>query len=229
MRNIFIIAGLFFAITFCGQEQPPPPAAKPEAAVREISPGIFAVGEVKLDKALRTVQFPAVINLEDAPVEYLLVTERGKVHESVLRTQAEPYHIHLAMLLLGVKGGNTNDFSEIKPADIPGDKVNVEVSWTGPEGLKKVAAEKLVWNREEKQHMTLGPWVYNGSSVVDGFFLAQQEGSIISLIVDPIAIINNPRVGAENDEIWMVNTNGLPPLNSPVQVTLRLQERKDKR
>ena len=190
--------------------------------IREVSPGLFAVGAVKFDKAQRTVQFPAVLNMENSIVEYLLVTEAGKIHESVLRTTTEASHIQLALLLLGAKGAGTNDFFEVKPAAIPGEKIGLEVSWDAGQGPKKVPAEQLVWDRRAQRPMAKGPWVYTGSRVIEGTFLAEQEGSLISLIVDPVALVNNPRPEADDDESWLVNTNGLPPLNWPVEVTIRL-------
>ena len=42
------------------------------------------------------------------------------------------------------------------------------------------------------------------------------------------APINNIGVGHENDDIGSVNTDSLPPVNTPVRVTLRLEGGKPK-
>ena len=47
-----------------------------------------------------------------------------------------------------------------------------------------------------KSKLAEGSWHYNGSSFHRGRFLASQEGSIIALIPDQSALINNPRPGA---------------------------------
>ena len=65
-------------------------------------------------------------------------------------------------------------------------------------------------------------WVYNGSRSSQGVFLAQQDGSIVSLIADPGALVNNPREDRENDELWIVNTNTVPAVNTEVQITFEL-------
>jgi hypothetical protein len=66
-------------------------------------------------------------------------------------------------------------------------------------------------------------WIYNGSRFADaGVFLAQKEGSIVSLIADPAALVNNPRPDRENDELWTLHTPKIPPVGTPVQVTVRL-------
>ncbi len=43
-------------------------------------------------------------------MEYFLVTTYGKVHESILRTETMPYHIHLAMLLSDVRDASSTAF-----------------------------------------------------------------------------------------------------------------------
>jgi len=71
--------------------------------------------------------------------------------------------------------------------------------------------------------MSRGNWVYNGSRIVEGTFLAQRDGSLVSIISDQDALINNPRPGRENDEIWQVNTNTVPPVGTAVQITIKLE------
>jgi hypothetical protein len=36
-------------------------------------------------------------------------------------------------------------------------------------------------------------------------------------------VVNNPRPGHDNDQIWEGNTNNLPPLDTPVDVTFKLE------
>jgi hypothetical protein len=56
-----------------------------------------------------------------------------------------------------------------------------------------------------------GSWVYNGSLIVHNRFLAQMDGSIVSLVTDPVALINNVGPGHDNDMIWEPNPANLPP------------------
>ena len=107
-----------------GGDQPQLPRNLP---LKQVGPGIFDLGKVRLNKNDRTVTIPAAINMREGTVEYLLVTTAGKTHESVLRTDAEPYHIHLAMLLLAAKGKGTNEFPADKAKLPPGDLINVQV------------------------------------------------------------------------------------------------------
>ena len=52
---------------------------------------------------------------------------------------------------------------------------------------------------------------------------AQREGSIVSLIADPNALVNNPRKDRENDELWIMNTEAIPPVGAPVRVSFTLE------
>jgi hypothetical protein len=195
------------------------------SSLKKIDTGVFEIGNVRLDKNQRTIRFPAVVNMDQGAVEYLLVNESGKVHESVFRTQAEPYHIHLAILLVGAKESISRAAGTATNAPpLAGDKVSISASWKTSGGESHCRGEDLVFNTQTKSPMSRGNWVYNGSRIVEGTFLAQRDGSVISIISDPDALVNNPRPGRENDEIWQVNTNAVPPVGTAVQITIKLED-----
>lgn len=200
-------------------------------AFKMVEPGVFELGLVRLDKRQRTVSFPAVLNLSEGPMEYFLVTAYGKTHESILRTDASPKQIHVAMLLLDAKGAGTNTLTGPPPSAVsnpskealPGDAVALEVHWnTGGKEITR-RAEELVFNEATRTELGQGQWVYNGSALWEGTFLAQSEGSVVSLVTDPVALINNVGPGHDNDEIWAANTNKLPAANTPLRVTIKLE------
>jgi hypothetical protein len=228
----------------------PPPMAPPlgpgglmspdHLPLRIMGAGVFQLANLTLNKPDRSVSFPALINMDQGPMEYLLVTAYGKVHESILRTETMPYHIHVAMLLLDATGGSTNVAMAAAPGSpdakrsaptistpgketLSGDKISIEIRWQldGKEVTR--SAEELISNLETKSLMAKGHWVYNGSHVVAGSFGAQVSGSIVSLITDRESLMNYIGPGHDNDDIWAVRTNSLPPVNTPVTVTLRLQ------
>jgi len=191
-------------------------------AVRQIGPGLFQLGDVSLDRSNRTVRFPASVNLRDGHIEYVVVTATGKTHESLLRTTAEPMHLQLAFLLLGAQGAGTHVLPEDPAISLPGGKVEVEVSWMEDTGPRRFRAEEFVQDRKAGAPASRGNWIYTGSRLREDGFAAQLDGSIISLITDPDALINSPRPGREDDDNWLVRTNLLPPLHAPVEVSIRL-------
>lgn len=191
---------------------------------KQLAPGVFEMGRLRVDKTTRSVSFPAVVNMTEAAVEYVVVTGQGKLHESLLRTDVAPKDIHVAMLLLGAKGAGTNliPANPLKP--IPGEPVIIEVSWKSKAGEKRVRAEQLILNTETKTNLSVGPWIYNGSVLEHGVFMADPEGSIISLITDPFALVNNPRPGRDNDDLCEVNSKAMPPMDTPVEVRITLKK-----
>lgn len=204
-----------------------PMSSGTNASLVQIGPGLFKLGEVLLDKNLRTVRFPAVVNLREGNIEYVVVTTSGKTHESIFKTEAQPLHIQLALLLLGARG-NTNALPEDPTKPLPGNPIVVEVNWkaeakAGSE-LRSFRAEHFVHDRRTQRVLAAGNWAYTGSRIREDGFAAQVDGSIVSLITDPDALINNPRPGREDDDNWLVRTNDLPALNIPVELILRLPE-----
>jgi hypothetical protein len=226
------------ALVVCAGESPI--RDQTNTPVRLVGPGLYEIGRVRLDQSRRRITLPALLNRSQGPMEYFLVTTYGKTHESILKTPAAPFDIHLAMLLLGAQGSGDSNFPGsptngipgpvIHPSAeaIPGVKATIEVKWKTPEGETHHSAEDLVWRTDTRGVLAHGAWVYNGSLIVRGRFLAQEDGSIVSLVTDPVALINNVAPGHDNDMIWIPNTNNLPPADVPVEVTIALEETKAK-
>jgi hypothetical protein len=208
----------------------------PNSAVQEISPGVFRIGQVMLDKARREVRFPAIVNQREGLIEYLLVGTKGKTHESVLRTDVRPFYLHTAMLLLGAKTGGqlpgvplpppALDSAYLAGAPLPaGIPVSISVHWEmAGQAPATRPAETLITNTKTAAPMTPGSWIYNGSLFDHGQFMADAELSFAAVVTDPVALMNNPRPGHDNDEIWTVATDRVPPLDTPVEVRITCLE-----
>jgi hypothetical protein len=214
---------------------PPPSVMDTNPPITKLSATRWRVGKVVLDKADKSLTFPAVVNMVAGPLEYLLVTDWGKVHESALRTPVDPYQIHVAMLLLSPKVAASQTANNNAPVGggqienpsseaLPGERVSVQVSWEVGGRKKQHGGEELVYNLDRNAIMRDAIWVYTGSRLVNGNYMGQITGSIISLITDPDAQINSETKGHDNDRIWNVNTNLVPVVNTPVTITVRLNQ-----
>ena len=82
--------------------------------------------------------------------------------------------------------------------------------------------EELVFNKRAKEPMSKGEFTFTGSRVWQGKFVAQTEGSLIALITDPDAVFNNPRPNRDADDTWVVRKQDVPPLDTPVEVSITL-------
>lgn len=210
--------------------------AEAEAALRQalhvqwLGSNNFRLGQVEFDKEQRIVTLPARVCIRTQVVEYTLVTETGKTYESLLATEASPVDVHLAFLLLGV--GQVPVLGDLKqPALIPDtNALRVEVVWQ-TNGLAATfplsALVSLTDGRPEatERPFPLEKWLYNGSEFDQWGFAAQREGSLVALIRDPAALVNNPGADRDNDLIHLPNTRLVPGQGTPVRVVFRLPER----
>jgi len=211
-------------------------ALKEALKVRQTGSNTFQIGQVEFDKMLRTVSLSARVAIRTQAVEYALVNEKGKAYESLLATEATPSEVHLAFLLLGVSQVPLPDDFNQAAAVPPTNSLRIEVTWDQNGKPSTNALCDLLSLVDEPQPPADQPkeprarpmpsrrWLYNGSVFGDFGFAAQREGSIIAVIRDPAALVNNPGEDRDNDRIHFPNTKLLPPEGAPVRVVLRLPE-----
>ena len=217
--------------------QAPPEFSPP----KEIAPGIFKVGTVQLDKNTGTVTFPAKVQMDDGLLEYLLVTPQGPVHESLFVSEAAPQDVHMAMLLLGARGmvqkpsekqpGRIDAASLAKAPKLTGDRILLSVKWTDKGGKEQLTPperwimRKIFTPKKPVKNIAAedGPWLYTGSYFYENRFIAQMDGTFAAMVTFPGALINNPRTGSNDDHIWFVKTEAVPPVGTPVEFTIKLE------
>ncbi|HEY5911238.1 MAG TPA: YdjY domain-containing protein [Verrucomicrobiae bacterium] len=190
----------------------------------------FRLGGVDLDKAQRTVSIPARVRLRKEVIEYALVTDQGKAYEALLTTACRPADIHIACLLLGLGAAPvTGDLNQPAPV-AETNAVLIGVAWETNGPPVNVPLSELVCLTSGKPDpgapaMKVDRWLYNGSLIDQAGFAAQREGSIISLIRDPVALVNNPGPDRDNDDIHFPNARLLPPEGTAVRIILRFPRR----
>ncbi len=205
---------------FLGQKQTATP-------IEKVSPGVFRIGNILINKETRSITFPALVNMDKGLLEYLLVYSSGKTHESLLRTRVEPYNLQLAFLLLGFEGTDSPLAYQGSPEKPKGEPLEITIVYTkGEAQTVKINAGEWMVQRMDNTQKEVGKldWVFTGSLVVDGQFLAQSEGSIAAIFHDPVALIDNASTGGESDEIWFVKEKTVPPAGTPVTVSIKAKK-----
>jgi len=216
-------------------ESVPRTQAEAEAALnhalnlKQTGTNTFQIGRVEFDKEKRTVALPANVCITNQVLEYALVTTGGKTYESLLVTEASPVDVHLALLLLGVSPAPVlGGFKQ--PAPVPDtNALQIDVTWQTNGLTTTVPLAELISLTDGRpdvpgRPMSLDKWLYNGSQFDQLGFAAQREGSLVALIRDPVALVNNPGADRDNDLIHLPNTRILPAQGTPVRVVLRLPE-----
>ncbi len=198
----------------------------------------YRIGEITIDKSTREIRFPAFVNLREGLLEYLIVHQNGKIHESLFRTETSPTNINVAFALLRYKPSrelyrlwkepgiisdqfHKEDEETRKAARIV---IDVEVEKGGETKRYPVSD----WIRHETTAKAMPPtsWVYGGSEFYDGKFVPESSGDIAAIFVTNGSLINYPGEDNFNDEVWSSFTDRIPELDT--KVTLIIAPFKDK-
>jgi len=214
-----------------GPPPPPPPPGLPGGinapALQYVSPGVFEIGKCKIFKERGAVELPASVNMKEGLLEYLLVGSSGKLHESLLRTDVEPYALQVALLLSGLEGSLTHLNAQGENRLPEGDPIEITVSWSEDGKEKTARIEEMVLQGKEKAGQI--PWVFTGSVVNNGSFAAQVTKSIIAVYHDPLAMIDHRLEDGASDEVWFANAQTTPPVGTPMTVTITNKAQKPKK
>ncbi len=200
-----------------------------QSPILELGDGRLSIGAVTLERKLRRLVIPAEVKMREGPVEYVLVSRHGKVHEAVFTTIATAHDIHVAALLLGITPepdlGRDNSSTTV-----PGESaIVIMVEWdrNGPPARIFLSQSVNLIDPSTKATsgcLPEGAWLYNGSRFApDGAFAATREASLISIIRDPDALINHPGATRDNDDIHTPNTAKLPSIGHPVRIILQVK------
>lgn len=180
----------------------------------------YKIGNLEIDRSSRELRLKGKIATLDSPLEYLACAPGGKLYESLLEFDVNPYHLHVGLLLIGLEPKNNLDFQG-DPSTPQGDPVTVLVSWQNGGESVWHRAEELIWQKREARPMEETNWVFSGSLFVDDVFLAAVEKSLIAVYNDPAAILNNPLPTGADDESYVSRTDYLPPSGTALEIIIR--------
>ena len=193
------------------------------------------IGEVELNKQTRLITFPAVFNQREGLLEYVIVHDKGKVHESLLRTSINATHLNLALKLLRYQNSpelfplrDEEGFpSGLMPAVAPAVKaaarVEIRMLWKDGDTAHSATVNECINNTKTEKVMAPGPWIYGGSAFYEGHFVAEMTGDIVAILTNEAAIFNYPgdsnKVG-DNYGDWFVLTKAVSAIGTPVTVQI---------
>ncbi|MEM9018779.1 MAG: YdjY domain-containing protein [Verrucomicrobiota bacterium] len=223
---LLTFVGCFLTASFLSAQQPSPdqigpggnyrkvpdqPLPKAETSVEKLGEGRYRMGQILINAKEKELQFPVALGITDSsPLEYVLVHSHGKTHESLLITDVSPELLHVAALLLSVKGKR---------------EVKLVLSWNvyGPE--EEVEVSDLIRILLPEQYDDL-PLSYDAAILSDGTLAAQMELSIVALIDDPMAMVRHEIPSEQNsDEVYRVNTDHqLPKKGLPLTLTMKFAQ-----
>jgi hypothetical protein len=215
---------LFAALAWLGSgfAEGEPPATP---AIKKIGEHLYSLGEIKFDAQSREIRFPVVVNMrEGGPIEYVLVRETGKVHESIFVTAISPMELQIVLKLLKYQGGFGDIFNKLLAPEAlaaeggsaadRGEGVDASFLVDGAANGSEVAISEFVVDGGSAEAMPPGPWIYTGSVVEGGTFMAEAEGSMFAVYLDHLALFNCNREGADDDDRWGARTSAIPEIGT---------------
>ena len=199
-------------------------ASGSDAKVESLGDGKFRLGLIEFESKARSIRVPCKVDIKQDVLEYVLVHEQGKVHESLLTTAASPLHLQIVLKLLNYGQGKGDLLNSFLPPGTPhpvekvGEAVEILVE---SEGRPPRLVNQCILDRTTNAPLEPVPWVCTGSEVIDGKFQAEVEGSIIALYRDALAMFNSPHPRMTDDENWFPVGAELPEAGQPVTLILR--------
>ena len=212
------------------EEKMPEAHGKPK--IEKIDENLYRVGDVTLDKSTREIRFPALVNMKEGLLEFLIVHEHGAVHEALFRTHVSPTHINVALTLLHYKpskefyripkddGISSDEFYEVPEETKRAARLNIYVEFEKDGETKRLPANDWVRHETTAKAMPQDPWVYGGSGFYKGNFIPEGSGQIAAIYITDTALINYPGKDNINDEVWTVMTERVPDLETKVTLVL---------
>lgn len=232
----FALLCLCAAARVLGQDAAPDGAKQLQEAkdkLKKISGTEYELDGIHINAQTREIRIPAQVNLKKAPVEYMLVHETGKTHESVLSTAVSPTSIQVALLLANYTPASEGILEQVPESERPkswkitaparphGNRVVATVEWKDSGQIKRQPLSQWYQNADtRKPPPDVESWVFNGSYIDERGFLAQHDGSIISTWLDQGAILNSPAKGNWQDELWISLPANIPAEGTPVTLIL---------
>jgi hypothetical protein len=226
----------------CAQDRAPVEPASlpaPDQEVEPVKPAVekldgsrYRIADVEFDQKTREVRFPAKVNMKTGLLEFLLVHQNGKIHESLLVTDTSALNINLALKLLRYqpsrefyyipsdRGGLSPDFyrepEEVRTAA----RIRIDVEWEDGGRLRRIPAHEWVMHDVRGGAMPAGPWVYGGSAFHNGKFVPETTGSYIAIFLSNDALINYPGEDNMDDTVWSPFTARVPDEGTNVTVII---------
>jgi hypothetical protein len=189
--------------------------------VEKIGDDTYRIGKIIIDTKTLEITFDGIVNQDSGMIELVACAPGGKTHESIFVWDVQPYHLQISLLLLGLNYGG-GVFAQGDTNAPRGDSVYVFVSWEENGKIVTHRAEDFVWNVAEKRPMENVAWIFTGSKIVNGIFMAEQQRSLLTTYRDPFTILDNPLQGGANDDLYIANHAAIPPKGTKVHIRIQV-------
>jgi hypothetical protein len=208
--------------------------AEAQSRVKKVADSEYDLGGIKINSKTRQISVPCVLNMTEGLLEYVLVHEHGKTHESLLRTSVSPTELNVALLLAHYEP-NIKEAAQFLPDPTPmtqklmaepmakagANQITLNVQWKDKDGKEQTApVTRWIHEKDAKAARESQHWTYTGSMISQTGFAAQFDGSMVAIYFDLISLVNFPVKENANDDLWKVETAKVPAVDTPVTLVI---------
>lgn len=190
------------------------------------------LGKVVVNHKEKSITIPAVANMKEGLIEYLLSMPHGKLHESMFVTEADPLHVSVAakLLKLGVVKGlfpERDDNMEWLPYNPPKrDKyknalVDITISWKKDGKTITKPISQLINFKSGPQKLSTNEWAIVDSSFYRNCYQASVIGDIIAIFGDPNSFITYTGFANDGENVWLADPKTAPEPGTKVEITIK--------
>ncbi|HPN39534.1 MAG TPA: YdjY domain-containing protein [Melioribacteraceae bacterium] len=206
---VFII---LFCVSFCYCQD------TSKVNLVKIDENIYKLDNIYINTLEKTVSFNGQINMSEGLIEVFATAKHGKLHEALVVADIVPYFLQVSLLLLGL---NSTEFVEYYKNSQKADFLEIYIEWQVNNDTKRYRIEECIWDKSKDREMPKTNWVFIGSRIENGKFMADINRSLITTYNDIYTIIDNPTEDRNNDEIYFVNKKIIPPKNTDVTIIIK--------
>lgn len=212
---------------------PDQPVEPTRPAIRRLDDGCMMIGSIRLDPQAREILVPASVNQTEGILEFLLVHQNGKIHESLLVTDIPAIHLNIAFKLLGYKaspelysmvkeeGGLSSEFQEATEEEKKASRVKVLVEFERNGESVRHPVSKWISHATTEKDMPSSPWIYGGSFHYQGKFAAETSGDLFAIFLSNAALVNFSGKDNDLDDVWLPNSTRVPPEGASVKLVIQ--------
>lgn len=205
--------------------------ATEKTATTQPVPSPAAMPHIRINREKKWVDIDAKVVLRDGKwIELLVCTPGSREYESILTTEAKPSHIHLALLILGLKPGspitwerNGDDVTPIAPN---GPDIEISIHYLKEGKPFEIPAGQWIMDRKTNAPLPSSTWLFAGSKfmAMEGrpIYTADVNGSCISLVNFGDDLLTRPtnQTNHNDDGQLAANTKLIPQVGTTVVIRL---------
>ena len=161
----------------------------------------------------------------NAPLEFFCCVKGTNDYEAMIRSEAKPSDLHMALLAIGLKPGEPVHFSESLKKWFPPAGPPLHMTMEYEKDGQTIRDPASRWMRDVKSKNSAPPftWVFTGSRVMpDGKYAADVTGYLVTVVNFDLSVIDVPALASSSNDLleWERNPDVTPKAGTKVWMVI---------